>query len=49
MVTSKLNTCNIFKVEDALKEMHFPKTSIFQPGVLDRGSKKRFGEKLASK
>ncbi|XP_029198753.1 protein FMP52, mitochondrial-like [Acropora millepora] len=37
------------QVEDALKEMHFPKTSIFRPGVLDRGSqKKRFGEKLAS-
>ncbi|XP_020604447.1 oxidoreductase HTATIP2-like [Orbicella faveolata] len=35
------------EVEDALKEMHFPKTSIFRPGVLDRGTKKRFGEKLA--
>lgn len=34
------------EVEDALKEMHFPNTSIFRPGVLDRGRKKRFAEKL---
>ena len=29
--------------------MHFSKTSIFRPAVLERGSKKRFGEKMASK
>jgi len=32
-----------------LKEINFPKTSIFRPGVLDRGNKKRFVEKLAGK
>ncbi|XP_078383988.1 protein HTATIP2-like isoform X2 [Oculina patagonica] len=35
------------EVEDALKEMHFPKTSIFRPGFMDRGSKLRFLEKIA--
>ncbi|XP_068693316.1 oxidoreductase HTATIP2-like [Montipora capricornis] len=34
------------QVEEALKEMQFVKTSIFRPGLLDRGNKKRFGEKL---
>ncbi|KAJ7385399.1 Oxidoreductase htatip2 [Desmophyllum pertusum] len=35
------------EVEDSLKDLHFPKTSIFRPGFLDRGSKKRFVEKMA--
>ncbi|XP_078384664.1 protein HTATIP2-like [Oculina patagonica] len=35
------------QVEDALKEMNFPKTSIFRPGFLDRGNKKRTVEKMA--
>lgn len=34
------------EVEEALKEMQFEKTSIFRPGLLDRGNKKRFAEKL---
>ena len=40
---------NCFQVENALKDMQFPNTSIFRPGFLDRGSKKRFVEKMASK
>ncbi|XP_068693317.1 oxidoreductase HTATIP2-like [Montipora capricornis] len=34
------------QVEEALKEMQFAKTSIFRPGLLDRGDKKRFREKV---
>lgn len=33
------------EVEESLKEMQYPKTSIFRPGLLDRGAKKRFLEK----
>lgn len=33
------------QVEESLKEMQYPKTSIFRPGLLDRGAKKRFLEK----
>lgn len=36
------------QVENALKDMQFQNTSIFRPGVLDRGNKKRFVEKMAS-
>lgn len=35
------------EVENALKDMQFPHTSIFRPGFLDRGSKQRFVEKMA--
>ncbi|CAH3139014.1 unnamed protein product [Pocillopora meandrina] len=35
------------QVENALKDMQFPSTSIFRPGFLDRGSKQRFVEKMA--
>lgn len=37
------------QVEEALKEMHFLKTSIFRPGVLDRGDKSRFVERAYGK
>ncbi|XP_031558214.1 oxidoreductase HTATIP2-like [Actinia tenebrosa] len=35
------------EVEEALKNLKFKFTSIYRPGLLDRGSKKRFVEKLA--
>ena len=37
------------QVEEALKEIHFSKTSIFRPGLLERGDKKRFVEKVYGK
>ena len=34
------------RMEESAKEEAFEYTSIFRPGLLDRGADKRFGEKL---